>query len=164
MSFLHEVPPIDDESSPSRSIASNSRRFMIGSGDLSFVPGNAKAFTLNFVPREAGDNKVVSVTLSIKEQLFDMDVVVPFHDTSHPEEWWLERKTGIVKKKLPSKLGNVVKILPKPPKMYIGLPNLRSSYYTDEHVAINIHLVNEEDEGANVTLGRPTPRPVCTYP
>lgn len=166
--LLHEAPPIDSESSPSRSIASNTRRSMIGSGDLSFAPGIAKAFTLNFVPREAGDNKVVSVTLSIKERLFDMDVVVPFHDTSTSEEWWLERKAGIVKKKLPSKLGNVIKILPKPPKMYIGLPNLRSTYYTDEHAAISIHIVNEEDEGANVTLdvrllGQSAPIPELTW-
>ncbi|SLM37606.1 Foie gras liver health family 1 [Lasallia pustulata] len=152
--LVHEALPINVEASPSKCTTSKSGRSMSGSGDLSFVPGTAKAFTLNFVPREAGDSKMVSATLCIRAQLFDMDVMVPFHDRSSSEEWWLERNTGIAKKKLPSKLGIVVKILPKPPKMNIGLPDLRRTYYTDEHVAISVHIVNEEDEEANVTLDK----------
>lgn len=166
--LLHEAPPIDDESSPSRFTASKTKRSMTGSSDLSFIPGIAKAFTLNYVPREAGDNTALSATLCIKEELFNMDVMVPFHDGSASEVLWLERQAVIVKKKLPSKLGIMVKILPKPPKMYIGLPNLRSAYYTDEHVAISVHIVNEEDDEANVTLdvrllGQSAPIPELTW-
>lgn len=141
---------------------------MTGSSDLRFIPGINKAFTLNYVPREAGDTTALRATLCVKEEHFDMDVIVPFHAGSASEAFWRERKAVIVKKKLPSKLGIVVKILPKPPKMYIGLPNLRSAYYTDEHVAITVHIVNEEDDEANVTLdvrllGQSAPIPELTW-
>ena len=150
--LLREAPPSDYAFSPSRSSTSKTTHSILGSSDLTFIPSITKGFALTSLPREAGNIKAVSAILYIKERLFDLDVMVPFHDENGSEDWWLEDKAGLLKKRLSSKLGNAVKILPKPPKMYIGLPNLRSTYYTDEHVAITIHIVNEEDEEANVTL------------
>ncbi|MCJ1401148.1 hypothetical protein MMC11_004360 [Xylographa trunciseda] len=123
-----------------------------GSADLVFSPGIDKVFLLTIMPRDAGEVVASQVCLSMREELFDLKVVVPLRDHISRINWWLQEETGLLREKLELEHPCSITILPKPPKMQITFPGLRKAYYTDETVEIQVDVTNEEVEDTDVRV------------
>ena len=139
-------------SSPDRTRARHPANDLIGSADLMIAPGDTKAFIFDHLPRDAEDVEVASLTMCLKEIEFDLDVILTEDEQIHQSVFWLPSESGPVKKTLKTVRSSAVKILPKPPKMQVGIHDVASIYYTDELVTLNLWVMNEEDEESNVVL------------
>ena len=133
--------------SPTSGLAS-----MVGIANLSVKPSQTKAFNLALIPREAGEAKVASITLIIEEEKFYLAHVIN-GEGPKTTVWWDKGKIGPIMKRIGrDRDTGSSKILPKPPKVRIGTPNLMDNYYTDERVVLDIHIENEEDEAAEISV------------
>ncbi|KAL3459939.1 Gryzun, putative trafficking through golgi-domain-containing protein [Aspergillus heterothallicus] len=133
---------------------------LTGIADLTLGPSQTKVYNLTCIPREAGECRVASVALLVEEERFDLTYAVS--DTvQHEGFWWQQSSNGAVKKRIGKGRDiNRCKILPKPPKIRITVPNIEDTYYTSERVFLKIVIHNEEDEAADVLaesrlFGRP---------
>ncbi|KAI9881024.1 MAG: hypothetical protein M1830_008906 [Pleopsidium flavum] len=149
---LHETSSSADHLSEPSPPSRESQALLVGSADLTFFPGQIKAFTLTSVPRDAGNVKAISCTLSMEEQLFDLAYIVVFGDDQIQASWWTRGKSGLAERRLGHDQSASINILPRPPKIEIQLPNARSEYYTDESVVVDVHIVNNEEEEAEAAI------------
>jgi solute carrier family 25 protein 38 len=125
-----------------------------GSAGLLFSPGQTKVFDFTVVFREAGDLEAVACTFEIEADTFDLigtnsDLGM---ETGVPPTWWLHAGSRLKPRKLTRDFGTKVKVLPKPPKMELTLPDVRPQYYTDEPVTLAIEVLNEEEEDTEAVL------------
>ncbi|PWY81793.1 hypothetical protein BO70DRAFT_315091 [Aspergillus heteromorphus CBS 117.55] len=133
---------------------------LTGIADLAIGPSQTKVYDLTCIPREAGESRVASITLAIEEENFDLASAIT--DLSPRESYWWQRTSKGLSRRRVGKGRDTgrCKILPKPPKIRIELLNLRETYYTNEHIILNVAIHNEEDEPADVSVetrlfGRP---------
>ncbi len=138
--------------SPATSKASQFANDLTGLANLTIVPGATKAFSIDHVPRDAGEAEVASLTLCLNEDDFDLKVIITEDEQLHQSVFWVSSETGPTVKTLKSGRSSTVKILPKPPKLQIECRNVALTYYTDEVIDIDVWVMNDEDEEANVTL------------
>ena len=122
------------------------------SSNLEFHPGCTKIFSISRLPRSAGEVFASSVTLIIREPSFDFTIRTPLHEGNNAREWWIQKERLLVKKTLGDYLKHTVNILPKPPKVQLGMPNYCHTYYADEHVKIDVTILNGEDEDVDLSL------------
>ena len=124
---------------------------LVGLADLTIGPSQTKIFNLNCIPREAGEAQVASIAISMEEENFDLTYVITDH-TVHESFWWQQTRNGVSRRRVGKDRDTKrCKILPKPPKIRISTPNLKDTYYTNERVALQISIHNEEDEAADVS-------------
>lgn len=123
-----------------------------GQCDLTFAPGVTKALMFKVTPRDSGDVEAVSVSLTLQEKDFDFEVVFADPELLRQEFLWVKGIAGPLKKRLGSESSNLFKIVPKPPKMRIEFPSIKTSYFTNEQVAIEINISNRESEDADVVV------------
>ncbi|MCJ1284797.1 hypothetical protein MMC26_004133 [Xylographa opegraphella] len=123
-----------------------------GSADLIFFPGIDKVFFFTIVPRHAGEVVACRVCLGIREEQFDLNIIVPLRDHISRTNWWLQGQTGLLREKLDLEHPCSIVVRPKPPKIQIAFPGLRKAYYTDETVEIKVEVTNEEREDTDVGL------------
>ncbi|KAJ5546892.1 hypothetical protein N7494_004477 [Penicillium frequentans] len=124
---------------------------LVGVADLTIGPSQTKVFNLTCIPREAGEAQVASIAMLVEEEKFDLTYVITEHSTRE-SYWWQQTKKGASRRRI-GKDRDVkkCKIMPKPPKIRISIPNLKNTYYTHERVALRISIHNEEDEAADVS-------------
>ncbi|KAK2781052.1 hypothetical protein FQN52_001943 [Onygenales sp. PD_12] len=133
--------------SPSGGLAS-----MVGTTNLSFSPGQTRAFNLVSVPREAGETRVASITLRIEEEKFDIAYVIT-EKNQNESVWWSTGKQGPMSRRVgKDRDTSMSRILPKPPKVRITTPNLRNHYYTGERVVLDLQIDNDEDAAAVIDV------------
>ncbi len=142
----------NNESAPSSPVSLHDTRSLLGLGNLSFSAGVTKALSFANVPRDSGTAEAVSITLSVKEHLFELEIVVSDEQQLRQENLWIRSAAGLSKESLGMHRSNFVKILPKPPKMRIEILDLVKPYLTDEIVSLTLQLINEEEEDADVSL------------
>ena len=123
-----------------------------GSADLMFFPGIDKVFYFTIVPRDAGEVVASRVCLSMREEQFDLNIIVPLRNHMSRTSWWLQGENGLLREKLDLEHPCSISILPKPPKMQITFPGLRKAYYTDETVKIQVEVTNEEVEDTDIDV------------
>ena len=125
-----------------------------GSADLTIYPGQTKAFAFPLAFREAGDVELVESSFQISTDRFELvcSTSVAEDEIEALPTWWIKAGSGLKARKLTRGSGNAIKILPKPPKMGIRLPNLFEQYYTDEPISVDIEISNEEDEDTEAVL------------
>ncbi|KAL4809764.1 Gryzun, putative trafficking through golgi-domain-containing protein [Aspergillus unguis] len=123
---------------------------LTGIADLTIGPGQTKVYNLTFIPREAGESRIASVALLISDDQFDLTCAIT--DLAHQEaSWWQQTAKGPAWRPVGKGRDiNRCKILPKPPKIRIKVPNLKDTYYTNERIVLNLVIDNEEDEAADV--------------
>ena len=124
----------------------------VGSSDLTIYPGQTKVFLFPVFFREAGDVNAVRSTLEVETERFDLVCSSAITDMGDMPMWWIGGQTGTKTKRLNRDSGTAIKILPKPPKMEIRLPNLFEQYYTDESLALDIEIYNKEEEDTEAVL------------
>lgn len=125
---------------------------LVGSADLALAPDERICLCFDHVPRDAGDLEVTSITLYVGEKDYDIELIITEDDDINQEASWVSSPSGLSQKRLRAGRSNIVKILPKPPKLKIELPDLAPTYFTDESIPINILITNEEEDEADVTL------------
>lgn len=166
-----QKPGPDAPSTPSSSAISRANNFaneLVGSADMKLSPGVTKVFSLDHIPREAGEVEVASVTLCVKEDDFDLEVIITEDEQMHQDLFWLESGPGLTQKPLKNGRSNATKILPKPPKIRLEVQHLKLTYFADEYIALDLQIINEELEEADIVLdarvlGPPEALPTITW-
>lgn len=148
---LRQAAAETKESKPSRPCFLSPSVYF-GQCDLTFTPGITKALMFKVVPRDSGDVEAVSVSFILQEKDFDFEVVVADAELLRQEFLWIKSNAGPLKKKIGSESSNLFKIVPKPPKMRIEFPSIKTSYFTNEQVAMDVHISNREAEDADVVV------------
>lgn len=123
-----------------------------GKTDLAIYPGQTKAFAFPIVFRESGDVHLTASSLQISAERFDLLLSNIVPESGDLPKWWIQAGTNMKAKQLNRDSANSIKVLPKPPKMEIRLPNLFEQYYTDEPITLDIEVSNEEDEDTEAVL------------
>lgn len=149
---LYEASPSDNHALEPNSSKDDSGSFMVGSADLTFSPGQVKVFTLTSTPRESGYGRAVSCTLSMQGLGFDLHLTTAFANQQGPASWWAQGKTGPVQRHLGHDQATCIKILPRPPKIRIKLPNLKTAYYTNELISVLVDILNDEEEEVEAAI------------
>lgn len=133
---------------------------LMGIADLTIGPSQTKVVNLTCIPREAGEARVASITMSIEEEKFDLSYFIT--DQSQLEfSWWQQTPKGVSRRRVgKGRDVNRCRIKRKPPKIRITMPNLRETYYTNERIVLTIGIYNDEEEAADVSaetrlFGRP---------
>ena len=126
--------------------------FWSGRADLTTRPGQIKCFNLELVPREAGPVSVASTTFVLVRD--SQQLTLSDTDLSDGDGIWWEIRDGRAVSRSFGMHRDVktVTILPKPPKADIKLPNLATAYHTNEKIALQIEVSNEEEEKIDVQL------------
>ncbi|MCJ1426036.1 hypothetical protein MMC29_003938 [Sticta canariensis] len=151
-SLRQTTTTIADETAFSKSENNLPTQSLLGLCNLTFAPGITKVVSFDIVPRESGDIEAISVTLCVEEPDFDFEIIIAHSDLLRQEDLWFQSKVGLSRKALGNENSGVVRILPKASKMRIELPSLKSSYFTDELVVLDVHVINEEKTEADVSL------------
>lgn len=95
---------------------------------------------------------MVSSKFDIETERFDLVITTDSIPFNHAPKWWIQSGATIKQRKLQTGSGSSVKVLPKPPKMEIRLPDVRNHYYTDEPVTLAMEIFNQEDEDTEAVL------------
>lgn len=124
-----------------------------GTADLAIHPGQTKVYNFPIIFREAGDVDAVDSIFEINTDRFEL-VCTQSEQVEIQDRpiWWLKSGSKLKPRKLNRDSGSAVKVLPKPPKMEIRLPDVREQYYTDEPVTLAIEIVNMEEEDTEAVL------------
>ncbi|KAH7114396.1 Gryzun, putative trafficking through golgi-domain-containing protein [Dendryphion nanum] len=123
-----------------------------GYSDLTIHPGQIKIYSFPIIFREAGEVDAVANSFEINTNKFDLVCSNLEIEAEVPPVWWLQSGTRIRSRNLNRESGLAVKVLPKPPKMEIRLPDIRDQYYTDEPVTLAIEILNKEEEETEAVL------------
>ncbi|KKY15377.1 putative protein of unknown function DUF1683 [Diplodia seriata] len=124
-----------------------------GSADLSFSAGEVRVFTFPITFREAGEVFVESAAFEIDTDRFHLTCTAESPQDNTEPLWWYRGKRGLKTKRLGRIMDDpAIKVLPKPPKMEVRLPNLQKRYYATETVILELEIENGEDEEAEATL------------
>ncbi|MCJ1266155.1 hypothetical protein MMC22_006037 [Lobaria immixta] len=150
-SSLRPPTAVADETTFSKSKPILPSQLLLGQSNLTFAPGITKAVCFDIAPRESGNVEAVSITLCVEEADFDFEIVVANSGFLRHEDLWVKSKVGLSKKG-GNENSSMVRILPKPPKMRIEIPALKRSYFTDELLVLDVHVINEEEADASVSL------------
>lgn len=125
---------------------------LVGKGGLTFAPGCAKVFSLAALPLDSGNVELSSVTLHFVNERFELAILFSDREQLRQNHSWTAKASTLSKKPLYRDRNLSVEILPKPPKMQIQLPNLAKTYFTNEHIELAVHVINNEEEDAVVDL------------
>ncbi|RDW76233.1 uncharacterized protein DSM5745_06225 [Aspergillus mulundensis] len=145
---LHDPSAISDSSvlhSPTSALAA-----LTGIADLTIGPSQTKVYNLTCIPREAGESRVASVALLVAEEKFDLTCAIT--DLTQQEAfWWEQTARGPARRRAgKGRDVNRCKVLPKPPKIRITVPNIKDTYYTNERILLDLVIDNEENEAADI--------------
>ena len=122
------------------------------SAELLLGPGQTTVFSLTSVPRDAGEVEVSSITVYIKEEDFDLELVFSESEQLRTKSFWVFGTSGLTQIPLKAERSSAVTILPKPPKMRISLANILGMYYVDEITILHLQITNEEEEPTEGSL------------
>jgi hypothetical protein len=124
-----------------------------GISDLTMLPGQTKVLNFPLIFREAGDIDLVNCIFDVTTEPFSLVCInEDLNSNQHSPAWWTKSMSGVKPRKLKGGSATTIKILPKPPKMEIRLPDVRSQYYTDEPVNLAIEILNLEEEDTEAVL------------
>ncbi|KAI9790282.1 MAG: hypothetical protein M1816_005307 [Peltula sp. TS41687] len=124
----------------------------IGDVDLTLIPGQTKVFELAYLLREVGEIRAKSATLSMIEESFEVEYVVPIDDRGFSSIWWNKTAEGLKKQKIVREAVNVLKVLPKPPKMQLSVHGMQPQYYAGERISVDVEILNKEEEETEASL------------
>jgi hypothetical protein len=146
MSSMHEL-------GLEESTGQNQKPRWAGNSDLKIYPGQTKVYNFSLIFREAGDIDVSSFTFEIATERFALICTsVDLDSEQQSPLWWITTIGGPKPRKVRGGATTLIKVLPKPPKMEIRLPDVRKQYFTDEPVTVAIEIQNMEEEDTEAVL------------
>lgn len=123
-----------------------------GVSDLTIYPGQTNVYTFPLIFREAGDVDADSCVFEVNTDHFNLTCSdTDLHSSPNPA-WWVTSNGAVKPRKYKGAGGLSVHILPKPPKVEIRLPDVRTQYFTDEPVTLAIEILNQEEEDTEAVL------------
>ncbi|KAK4993890.1 hypothetical protein LTR66_005305 [Elasticomyces elasticus] len=122
------------------------------SSDLSFHPGQTKVFQFALCFRNAGDAVATQVMLSINSDRLALRYTTTLKEVARTALWWLKSDHGLASRRISRQHPSMIRVLPKPPRMRISMPDVREIYYTGEKVFLVMRVINEESETADATV------------
>ncbi|KAF2704509.1 hypothetical protein K504DRAFT_389801 [Pleomassaria siparia CBS 279.74] len=140
---------LEETSSPTRT---DYKPQWAGVSDLTIHPGQTKVYSFPITFREAGDVDAIASTFQVSTDRFDLVCTNPSLEEDTQPKWWIKAGPKLKSRRLGRVSGTTVKVLPKPPKMEIRLPNMRDQYYTDEPITLDIEVLNKEEEETEATI------------
>jgi len=162
---LRDTKILHDDSAQYQASTANSQRqlyevslqrsmddILVGKGELTFAPGCAKVFSLAALPLDAGNAELSSATLHFVNERFGLAILFSGREQLRQNHSWAAKATTLSRTPLYRERNLSVEVLPKPPKMQIQLPNLAKTYFTNEHIELAVHVINDEEEDAIVDL------------
>lgn len=118
-----------------------------GHANLTISAGDVRAFTFPIIFKEAGEVLVESATFEVETSRYRLTCISEAPQETTEPFWWYAAKSGLRSKRLGRIMDDpAIKVLPKPPKMEIRLPNLQKQYYATEPVVLELEVENGEDE------------------
>ena len=125
---------------------------LVGMANILMRPGDCKVFDMICNPRDPGDVKVTSINLICETHAFSLTYQINQQGFANAR-WWFTQGDRVFCRQLGRDSdATAVKILPKPPKIRIDLPNLKRTYYTNEKVALAVVIQNEEVEAVDISV------------
>ena len=127
-------------------VTSTSVSGLFGRADLSIAAGTAKVLSFSDIPRDAGEIEVSSITLSIENDNFDIEILIT-EDADLQQDCVYSRNAGEGGMKgLTQRRSTAIHILPKPPRLKIDIADVGRDYFLDETTTLSATVINEEDE------------------
>lgn len=124
-----------------------------GSADLTISAGEVRVFTFPIIFKESGEVFVEEATFEIDTDRFHLTCISEAPQNNTDPFWWYLSKKGLKTKRLGRIMDDPsIKVLPKPPKMEVRLPNLQKRYYATELVVLELELENGEEEETETGL------------
>jgi trafficking protein particle complex subunit 11 len=125
---------------------------LVGMADIVIQPGQRKVFDMTCIPREAGDVKVASISLLCESHAFSLTYVINQYFITNARWWSCHGAQPNSRQLRRDGDPSTVRILSKPPKVRIELPNLKQMYYTNENIYLAVVIQNEESQTADVAI------------
>ncbi|SPQ26893.1 4dbfc159-2390-4c87-a938-24764c198a3b [Thermothielavioides terrestris] len=144
---LSTVPLVRDGDDDTSNEASRSR--LVGSADLTLLPGQTTVFNMDIPLREPGETRAETLTLNLQSDKFDLRQSLAFRERANANVWYISASAS---RRVAHPNALVVHVLPRPPKMEIRCPAWKEQYYTDEPVSLEFEVENGEDVEALVKL------------
>jgi len=120
-------------------------------GTVGFTSSAGMTNVLNFeiVPREAGPVSVASIIVLLRNE--SRELTLNAGELTGSDAVWWESRNGRPVCRPFGKHRDVtaMTVLPKPPKLDIKLPNFKSTYYTNEKLALQVEIFNGEEAEIN---------------
>lgn len=120
-----------------------------GEADLILKPGQTRVFEMRIPLREPGEATASAVILSHENERFSLDYTLNIRDGDAVVGWYIP---GSSKPRHVRPRAHVFQIQPRPPKMEIKLAEPLGYFYANEPIALQIELLNAEEEAASVKL------------
>lgn len=136
-------------SEPAEPDASGVASPLVGTADLTLLPGHTMVFELEIHLREPGESIAAAVTLSLRSESFDLDHVSTFTEPRNSPLWFLSPSA---KTRVAHSCPLALRILPRPPKMDIRELVLLSQYYANEPIDLAFEIRNAEAVDALVQI------------
>ncbi|KAJ6259497.1 hypothetical protein Dda_5134 [Drechslerella dactyloides] len=144
---LKEVSPEDGK-----------KPFIEGTADLSLNAGQTKILELSSQLREHGDARAVAITLTIRGDGYDVDLMIDIDDynplllKTKKVHFWRQTDAGLIKVPLKTHRPMYLKILPRPPRLMVNILRLDDPVYIGEPIKVGLGVVNEEDEEVDARM------------
>lgn len=119
-----------------------------GTGDLTLSPGQTRVFEMDVPLREPGEAKAFSIQVSLATESFTLKYDMKIRETNAPGFWY----SHINSKRTTRIDPQIIKVLPRPPKMELRLVNESEQYYTNESIQLEVEILNQEEADANTKL------------
>ncbi|KAK3725138.1 hypothetical protein LTR37_000649 [Vermiconidia calcicola] len=118
--------------------------------DLTFNPGQSRAFTFHLTFREAETLQLGHASITINSAKFNIEHTFAGEALLRSDAILVRTSSGSLNKRfLPHPETDSVTVLPKPPKVKVHVHGLRQEYYTGELLRLSVELVNEETEAVD---------------
>ncbi|TLD29344.1 hypothetical protein PspLS_03214 [Pyricularia sp. CBS 133598] len=123
---------------------------LVGSCNLTLLPGHTMVYEMGVILREPGEAKATSTTLSLSTETFGLDCIVRHRDSGVAGLWYAQDGKP---RKIHRVNSHMVRILPRPPNVEIKLNNIMDQYYTNEAIELEFEIINAEDADAQLEVG-----------
>jgi len=130
---------------------SDAGQWMFGDANLGLQAGQTRVYTLSMSPRVTGSIHLREIVATIQTNTLKMDIPFDVPTERSSAIWYCVGSKGARKKRVPAKLISTT-VLPRQPRMDIIFRDSGKQYFTNENAVLEIELVNNENEGAEVTL------------
>ncbi|KAL2261017.1 hypothetical protein VTK26DRAFT_4797 [Humicola hyalothermophila] len=132
----------DGATEPATADETESNLTLLGSADLTLLPGQILAFNMDIPLREPGETRADSLVLSLASEAFNLSQSLVLREGSNSNLWHISNSAT---KHIARSQTLSVRVLPRPPKMEVTARHPKEQYYTDEPICLEFDLENGED-------------------
>ena len=125
---------------------------LVGKGEITLSSGVSKIFSLAALPLDAGDAKLSSIVLCCATEHFQLDFLISNEEHLRQDYVWAASTVGLLRMPLHRERNLSLVVLPKPPKIRVEITNLAKAYFTNEYIALDVNIINDEEEHSSVEL------------